>query len=147
MRKDILERKDEIIKWINDNQSKAFMSRELKCKQFTLDVYLVKMGLEYKGNQGSKGKFTNSWVHSSNYLFNGSLIGSHKLKLKMIRDGIKERKCEVCGLTEWNGKSISLELHHMDGDRRNNELSNLQILCPNCHSQTTNYSLNRSYIK
>ena len=147
MRKDIIERKNEIIEWIKNNRSKSFISRELKCKQCTLDIYLEKMGIEYEGNQGSKGKPSNTWKHSSLYLFRGSLIGGHKLKLKLFRDGIKEKKCEVCGLEKWNEKDISLEMHHIDGDRMNNELENLQILCPNCHSQTTNYSLSKDFIK
>ena len=49
-------------------------------------------------------------------------------------------KCEICGISEWNGKPISLQLHHVDGNRKNNLLSNIQILCPNCHSQTDNYA-------
>lgn len=48
-------------------------------------------------------------------------------------------KCEICGIKEWNGKPIRLEIHHIDGDRTNNNMDNLQILCPNCHSQTENF--------
>ncbi len=64
---------------------------------------------------------------------------SHKLKIKLFDDGIKEPKCECCGIDSWNGKSISLELDHKDGDSENNSLENLSILCPNCHSQTDTY--------
>jgi len=52
---------------------------------------------------------------------------------------VKEHRCERCGLTEWQGEKIPLEVHHIDGNRRNNELSNLQLLCPNCHSLTDNF--------
>ena len=48
-------------------------------------------------------------------------------------------KCEECGLTEWMHKPLRLEMHHRDGDRTNNDKSNLILLCPNCHSQTENY--------
>lgn len=48
-------------------------------------------------------------------------------------------KCESCGLEEWQGKQIPLEVHHIDGDELNSDLSNLQILCPNCHALTDNY--------
>ena len=44
-----------------------------------------------------------------------------------------------CGITEWNNKPIVLQLHHIDGNHNNNNLENLQLLCPNCHSQTENY--------
>ena len=43
-------------------------------------------------------------------------------------------------MTEWMGISIPIELHHIDGNRFNNKLDNLQILCPNCHALTDNYS-------
>lgn len=65
---------------------------------------------------------------------------SNKLKQKLIQAGYKENKCEICGITEWMGKPISLQLHHNDGDRNNNQLSNLRILCPNCHSQTDTFA-------
>jgi len=57
----------------------------------------------------------------------------------LINEGYKENRCEICGISEWNGKQLVCQLHHIDGDTTNNELSNLQILCPNCHSQTENY--------
>lgn len=52
---------------------------------------------------------------------------------------LRGHKCESCGLEEWKGKPIPLEVHHIDGDELNSELSNLQILCPNCHALTDNY--------
>jgi hypothetical protein len=54
---------------------------------------------------------------------------------------VKERgkKCEMCLLESWLDNDIPLECHHIDGDRTNNELHNLQLLCPNCHAQTSNY--------
>ena len=47
--------------------------------------------------------------------------------------------CLVCGISEWNGKSIVLEAEHKDGDSTNNKLENLCLVCPNCHSQTDTY--------
>lgn len=61
------------------------------------------------------------------------------LKDRLLEEGIKERRCECCGQTEHLGKPIPLQLHHIDGDRTNNLISNLQILCPNCHSLTDNF--------
>lgn len=65
---------------------------------------------------------------------------SHGLKLKLFKEGIKEYKCERCGRTEWEGFPIPLELHHLNGVHNDNRLENLQILCPNCHALTDNYS-------
>ena len=73
------------------------------------------------------------------FLQKGSNIGSFKLKNKLFDNGLKERKCECCGRTEWMGKPINLQLHHINGDNTDNRLENLQILCPNCHSYTDNY--------
>lgn len=71
---------------------------------------------------------------------NGPFINSHKLKVKLISVGLKEYKCEGCGGTEWMGERIPLELHHVDGDRKNNNLENLKVLCCNCHSVIPNYA-------
>ena len=53
---------------------------------------------------------------------------------------LRGRKCECCGLSEWLGQPINLEVHHVDGNRSNNDLSNLQLLCPNCHSYTPTFT-------
>lgn len=63
-----------------------------------------------------------------------------KLKNRLIEEGIKENKCECCGITEWNDIPISMQLDHIDGDSHNHLLSNLRMLCPNCHSQTPTFS-------
>jgi len=47
--------------------------------------------------------------------------------------------CNRCGLKEWLGEILTLELHHIDGDDSNDKKENLCILCPNCHSLTPNY--------
>lgn len=72
-------------------------------------------------------------VEDSNYQ-------SSRLKKRLIESGLKEDRCESCGIgNEWNGKPLTLQLHHINGNHRDNRFENLQILCPNCHSQTENY--------
>ena len=48
-------------------------------------------------------------------------------------------QCEKCSRIRWNGKPIPLEMHHKDGDSKNNSEKNLELLCPNCHAQTDNF--------
>ena len=58
------------------------------------------------------------------------------VKLRLLEAGLKERCCELCGRAEWRGRPLALELHHVNGETLDNRLENLQLLCPNCHSQT-----------
>lgn len=140
MRNDILERKDDILQWIEEKQSKAYICRELKCKPDTLERYLGIMHIDYKGNQGLKdfkvmGK---GYIPAEQYIL-GTAVHSSILRDKLIREKIREKKCERCGLSSWLDEELSLELHHIDGNHYNNNFDNLQILCPNCHSLTQNY--------
>lgn len=64
---------------------------------------------------------------------------THNLKNRLIREGLKENKCEICGITEWNGKELNMQLHHKNGNHNDNSFDNLQMLCPNCHAQTESY--------
>lgn len=145
-RLDILEKKEQILAWISESRSKAFICRELKCKPETLNSYLKIMEIEYSGNRGGKGhKVSNTYKTAEEYI-KGTCVQSHILKLKLLRDGVKEKKCEICQLAEWQGQDIPLELHHKDGNHFNNNLDNLQILCPNCHALQPNNSGANSYM-
>jgi Zn finger protein HypA/HybF involved in hydrogenase expression len=64
----------------------------------------------------------------------------NNIKLRLLRAGIKSGECEQCGIAEWQGRPLSMALHHVNGDRHDNRLENLALLCPNCHSQTENFS-------
>ena len=137
MRNDILESKELILQWIAEELPKCEIAKRLGCKQETLNTYLTKLDIVYTGQQNKKGqqKGPNKYKSAEYFLEkHGPAINSHKLKLKLIREGFKLDVCESCGNTYWLGKKLPLELHHKDGDHFNNELSNLEILCPNCHA-------------
>ena len=74
-------------------------------------------------------------VENSTYLKTGHL------KNRLFKEGLKKPKCEECGIVDWNGKPLSFHLHHINGKWNDNRLENLQILCPNCHSQTDNFGI------
>lgn len=70
---------------------------------------------------------------------NSTYTNTNQIRKRLVSASLKEYACENCGLEQWNGQKISLELNHINGDRFDHRLENLQLLCPNCHAQTPNY--------
>ena len=86
----------------------------------------------FLGQAWNKENYDYSSFENGSYKKNGKSTLTPLIKLR-------GRKCENCGIEEWLGQPINLEIHHIDGNHYNNDLSNLQLLCPNCHSYTDNY--------
>lgn len=67
----------------------------------------------------------------------GKVVEKRRLRKFLLR---KAPFCRCCGLSEWLGKPLALQIHHIDFNSENNVLGNVELLCPNCHSQTENYT-------
>ena len=71
---------------------------------------------------------------------NSAYSNRSQIKLRMLRNGVANL-CSLCGIgPEWNGKSLTLQLDHINGVFNDNRRENLRLLCPNCHSQTPTYA-------
>ncbi len=87
----------------------------------------------------SKGKKLPPKRPITDYLSNKQTIQTTSLRKRLLRENYFQHECCNCKNTIWLGNPIPLELHHIDGNNQNNNLTNLQLLCPNCHSLTNNY--------
>lgn len=136
---------------------------ELLKKSSTISEVLFKLGYTVKGNSWgySQVKKRMDDLNLDHSIFKGrsAIIKTTKLNNIKKEDILKENckhqrtvlrryiiknnlipyKCAICGCTEWQGKTLSLELDHINGINNDNRLENLRFLCPNCHSQTSTY--------
>lgn len=132
----------EIISACKTEPTMAQAARKLDINYKTLRKRAKTLGV-FQANQPGRGIEKGSPGHKISLA--EILAGKHpkyqtnKLRIRLIKEEIKEKKCEVCGIIDWNGKKLSFELDHVDGNKRNHKLENLRIVCPNCHSQTETY--------
>lgn len=70
---------------------------------------------------------------------NSTYANIASLKRRLVREGVLEYKCAICGINQWLGQEISLQLDHINGVNNDHRAENLRFLCPNCHSQTNTY--------
>lgn len=128
----------QIKEWENQGRPLMEVARNLGMKYDTVKKYLNILGVTYKLNPNRKGICHPEVRTSIEKVLNGNWTNASKRR-RLIEEGIKEEKCECCGLSTWMGKPIPLELHHKDFNHYNNSINNLQILCSNCHMQAHNY--------
>ncbi len=93
----------------------------------------------FTGQAWNRGKRLKPRRPINSYLENRFPIQSHKLRRRLIGESIFAHECSMCGGCTWLGHPIPLELDHINGDRHDNRLTNLRLLCPNCHATTPTY--------
>lgn len=114
---------------ISSNGSSGYNIIKKLIKQHNLNID------HFTGQVSNKGKTNpDRWRPIEDYLENKVRINSHSLREKLVQRDLKKAECEECGITEWRGQPAPLALHHIDKNHFNNNLSNLSILCENCHS-------------
>ena len=97
-----------------------------------LDISHFNKGAWNKGRKIKSASYQKAPIQQI-LIENSPHTNSGKLRARLIKEGLKESKCEICGCTE------SLELHHINGNHQDNRLENMQILCANCHRKTDNF--------
>lgn len=136
---------------------------ELLKKSSTISEVLFKLGYTVKGNSWGysqvkrrmddlnldysifKGKSAVTKTNKLNNVKKEDILKENckhqrtVLRRYVIKNNLIPYKCAICGCTEWQGKTLSLELDHINGVNNDNRLENLRFLCPNCHSQTSTY--------
>lgn len=103
-------------------------------RENNIDISHFKRSYEPIGKKREK-------ILTEDVINNKAYISASRLKDRLIAEGIKEHRCEnpECNLSEWHGSPIPLQLHHIDGNKLNNKIENIMLLCPNCHSLTDNW--------
>ena len=127
--------REEFIKVCKDEPTMARAATKLNLHFNTFKKY-AKLYECYVPNQGAKGISKDIGPQRKQLTDYHSRRG---VRLRILKDRLLDYKCAGCGIEDWNGKYIPLELDHINGKRDDHRLENLRFLCPNCHSQTDTF--------
>ncbi len=128
--------KEKIVEACSSNLTMAKAAASLDLHFNTFKKYAVKYKC-YKPNQAGKGIKKNIPKTITDLNDYASRASVRKV---LINENIIPYECDECGITEWNGKKLSLHLDHINGCGWDNKIENLRFLCPNCHSLTDTYT-------
>ena len=143
--------KDKLEQIVSESYSFAEALRKIGLRDVGSNFKIIKKYVEeynidtshFRGQTWNKGMGNTDYAAYNkleNILKENTNFKSDTLKYRLVKEGLKQWKCEKCGNEGvWEGKELVLELHHINGNHYDNRLENLQILCPHCHSQTDNF--------
>lgn len=132
------------IEVFNKHSSYAAVAAELKIHIKTVGARAKKLNINKNGDRiGTNQPFDLQDVLDGKY----PQYPTYRLRNRLIEVGLLEYKCSNCGINEWCNEPVTLELDHKDGDNTNHQLSNLRLMCPNCHSQTATYKSKNKKLK
>lgn len=123
----------------NEDVKQKIREGVLKADYLTNDEWKQKVSIANKSEE-KKLKSKQTFREKRNY------DTAHIFSIKKWIKEERGNKCEECGVEEWNGKKLTMEIDHIDGNKNNNNLDNLKVLCPNCHSQTPTWRKKKNKI-
>ncbi|QKF94089.1 HNH endonuclease [Fadolivirus algeromassiliense] len=143
---------EEFIKIVKESDTYIEINKKLGInghKNYTVKNRIVRLNIDVTHLKTSGSRESKNKKSLEDILKKGTKIKSSELKKRLIKERMLEDKCIDCGITnEWNGKPLTLQLDHINGDHNDNRFDNLAIRCPNCHTQTENYgNKNKAYQK
>ena len=142
---------EEFIKYVSESFSKAQVLRKMGLvgaggNYHTVNrrVKILGLDISHFTGQGHLNGKKHNWSKKTpleEILVENSTYGGccNNIKKKIFEAGLLKNQCYNCGLTKWLDQNIPLELEHKNGNRFDNRIENLTILCPNCHSLTDTY--------
>ena len=136
----------ELVRLLTDsNKAHGSMIAYIKSKLISYDIDFS----HFNGKKWCEGRVNPTGIaitedeFKTNYLTKNPIkrTGSTSIKKWLNKFNLLGYKCQCCGNEgEWMGKSMTLQLDHINGVNDDNRLENLRFLCPNCHSQTETYT-------
>jgi hypothetical protein len=141
---------EDLIRAVAECKSVAKVLERFGLKPAGGNYIIIKKRIQELGLDTSHFKGSHDWARGRKSPFvrqraleeimvKDSVYTTSMLRKRLISEGIFEHQCMSCGLDTWMGNKIPLEIDHINGDRQDNRLENLRLLCPNCHALTATY--------